>query len=105
MTFEQFCNITPNVTTAPPDDTADTATSTATTTTTTTTTSTTTTTIAPTTAPPVTCNDAMIALRQNQRCFNLTATIDSSTITTSDCTACRTLFETVVTACGSTVRY
>ena len=51
------------------------------------------------------CNNSMNQIMQNQRCFNLLNMDDTSTITASDCTACRTLFESAVTACGSVVCY
>ena len=50
-----------------------------------------------TTAAPVTCDVALAAITGNQRCSALLA--DDATVTASDCTACRTLFETAAAAC------
>ena len=53
----------------------------------------------PPTAGPVTCDAAMDAITGNQRCADL---LDfNANVTASDCTACRTLFETAAAACDS----
>ena len=48
------------------------------------------------------CIAAGNAIGMSERCSNISMA-EVSMITDSDCTACRSLFETLVSACGSTV--